>query len=103
MHLPLEVREDESQIGPAAMTLSEPPTSQELIPLNVSLPSRRFPETKIPQRQTFSTHFSICTAGCLMRRFRLRFRLSAECITAAGALWRPEPMTFCSLAAFSSC
>ncbi len=48
MHLPLEVRRDESQIGPAAPTLPELPTSQELIPFNASLPSRRFPERKSP-------------------------------------------------------
>lgn len=103
LHLPLEVRRDESQIGPAALTSPELPTSQELIPFNASLPSRRFPERKSPNGKHFQHVFSICTAGCLMRRFRLRFRLSAECITAAAALSRPEPMTLCSLAAFSSC
>lgn len=50
-----------------------------------------------------NTFYSICTAGRVMRRFRLRFRLSAECITAAEALRRPEQMTLCSLAAPSSC
>lgn len=58
---------------------------------------------KIPIQQTFSTGFSICTAGCVMRQFRLRFRLSAECIKAAGALWRPEPLNLRSLTTFFSC
>lgn len=35
-----------------------------------------------------------------MRRCRLRFRLSAECITAAGALWRPERMTLMLISRF---
>lgn len=48
VHLPLEVRRDESQIGPAALTPSELPTSQELIPFNASSPGRRFPERKSP-------------------------------------------------------
>lgn len=37
--------------------------------------------------QHIPPHTHICAAGCLMRQLRLRFRLSAECITAAGAPW----------------
>lgn len=48
VHLPLEVRRDESQIGLAAPTSPELPTSQELIPFNAALPSRRFPARKSP-------------------------------------------------------
>lgn len=88
-------RGDESQIGPPALTSPELPTSQELIPFHASLPNSHFsPERKsLSCSKTFSTHFSICTAGCVMRRRRLRFRLSAECITAVHLLWGPERLT----------